>query len=102
MTTGQLTLDQFLALARVTGDLGDETGDTVTDFERLNAAILEANGHDLTNIASEVRKLGEAGKLSAEEVEKLRAAIEAKRQAIIDDSTAQKDNTRRPTTAPRP
>ncbi len=89
---GKIGKEEFIGMTNALRGFKEETKEAETDFNRLNKAIVEANGHDLTNIASEVRKLGEAGKLSAEEVEKLRAAIEAKRQAIIDDTGAQKQN----------
>jgi len=92
-SAAEISKEQYMALINTIQRLKAETGDTESDFERLNKAIVEANGHDLTNIASEVRKLGEEGKLSAEEIEKLRAAIEAKRQAIADDARAQDGNT---------
>jgi hypothetical protein len=90
VSTGRLSVEQFEALAGATEDLRGKGGETATEFERLNKAIIEANGHELTNIASEVRKLGQAGKLSAQEVEKLRAAIEAKRQAQVQGNETQK------------
>lgn len=91
---GEIGVQQYNALIQSIQQLKAETGETESDFSRLNKAIIEANGHDLTNIASEVRKLGEEGKLSAEEIEKLKGAIEAKRQATIDDANAQEGSTK--------
>lgn len=90
----EISKEQYQALTNTIAGLKAEAGVAESDFDRLNKAIVEANGHDLTNIASEVRKLAEEGKLSAEEIEKLKGAIEAKRQATIDDANAQEGSTK--------
>lgn len=82
------------AAAEAAGKAADATAGATSEFDRLNVAIVEANGHDLTNIASEIRKLGEEGKLSADEIEKLRAAIEAKREAQIKAGKEQQQSTK--------
>lgn len=93
-SVAEVSKEQYEALINAIAGLKAEAGTAESDFDRLNKAIIEANGHDLTNIASEVRKLGEEGKLSADEIEKLKAAVEAKRQAAIDDANAQESSTK--------
>lgn len=93
-SAGKIAKEEYIGMTNALRGFTAETKKAETDFERLNNAIAEANGHDLTNIASEVRKLGEEGKLSADEIEKLKAAIEAKRQAQLAANREQQQGTK--------
>lgn len=90
---GKVTEAQFEALTVSIREMGGELKAGGTRFDNLSAAIKEANSHDLTNLAREIRLLGESGELSEEQVQALFDSIEQARQAMREADRQQQEST---------
>jgi hypothetical protein len=90
---GKISADQLAALTLHLEELSDE-GDKASDTMRgLEAAIAEVGSqHELGNVAAEIERLGQAGDLSAGQIEQLTGAIQRKRQALDEDTAASQRN----------
>lgn len=92
-SAGKLSAQQYDVLTGAVARVQAQTGDAQSHFDRLNAAIAEANGHQLTNIASEIQRLAAGGKLAADEYRNLLDAIEKVRQANLNVGKDQDEGT---------